>query len=214
MSDAVFEQPIDPTAQPAVEASSAPVPTNWIEIFFGILVEPIKTMRFLADANGKEFSGFGGAVLAVILPCALDGLRMTSPSQLVMAWVNVPVSIILGLLMWTTLAGLFSLTGWIFGAPTDRARRAFVLTGWAFTPWTFMAPLYCFRDMLGFWFALLAVIPFAWMFVLQMLAVREAFQLKSVQMLLLFFAVPALYVLLQSLQLIQGVYVSLTSIVP
>jgi hypothetical protein len=192
---------------------AAPVkPASWIENFVGMLTNPIKTMHELAELNEHQLTGFGGATLAVLVPCILDGLRMTPPTNLVVAPLTVTASVIMGLLMWATLAGLLSLTGWIFGAPISRCRRAFILTGWSFVPWMFMGPVYCYREALGLWFALFAVIPFAWMFILQMLAVREAFQLKSTQMLLLFFAVPSLYFLLQMLQVMQGFYVSITSV--
>jgi hypothetical protein len=185
---------------------------SWIENFVGVLLNPITTFRQLADQNEHHLTGFGGATMAVLVPCALDGLRMTPPSNMAMAGLTIPASIIMGLLMWATLAGLLSLTGWVFGAPMKRCRRAFVLTGWSFAPWMFMGPVYCYREALGIWFAIFAIIPFAWMFILQMMAVREAFELKSTQMLLLFFAVPSLYFLLQMLQVTQGFYVSLTSV--
>jgi hypothetical protein len=192
---------------------TAPVkPASWIENFVGILLHPIATFHELAELNQHQLTGFGGATLAVLIPCAMDGLRMTPPSNLVLAPLTVTASIIMGLLMWATLAGLMSLTGWVFGAPPSRCRRAFVLIGWSFAPWMFMGPVYCYREALGIWFAILAVVPFAWMFILQMLAVREAFELRSTQMLLLFFAVPSLYFLLQMLQVMQGFYVSITSV--
>lgn len=185
---------------------------SWIENFAGVITNPIRTFRELAVLNEHHLTGFGGATLAVVIPCALDGLRVAPPSNMAFALLTIPSSIIMGLLMWAALAGLLSLTGWIFGAPMSRCRRAFVLTGWSFVPWIFMGPVYCYRDALGMWFAILAVIPFGWMFVLQMLAVREAFELKSTQMILLFFAVPALYFTVQTMQVMQGFYVSLTSV--
>jgi hypothetical protein len=188
---------------------------TWIETFMGILLAPRDTMRGLAMLNDTRLTGFGGAVMAVILPCALDGLRITPPAKLGMATAMIPLSIALGILMWATMAGLLSLLAWIFGHAAEknaRIRRIFVLMGWSFAPWIFMAPIYCYRDALGIWFAPLAVIPFAWMFVLQILAVKVSFELRSLQTLILFFAVPSLYLFLQVLQTAQGFYVSLASV--
>jgi hypothetical protein len=200
-------------ATPPIESELRP--HSWIETFMGILVAPRQTMRELALLNDARLTGFGGAVIAVVLPCALDGLRITPPSKLGLATAMVPMSIVLGLLMWATMAGLLSLLAWIFGSPIEknaRIRRTFVLMGWSFAPWIFMAPIYCYRDALGIWFAMLAVIPFAWMFILQILAVKVSFELRSLQTLVLFFAVPALYFFLQILQMAQGFYVSFASV--
>lgn len=203
----------DFTAEPAGAMDFRP-PT-WIETLVGILLAPRATMRELAVMNDRHLTGFGGAFMAVVLPCALDGLRITPPAKLGLAIAMVPVSIGLGIAMWATMAGLLSLLAWIFGHAEERSariRRTFVLSGWSFAPWIFMAPIYCYREALGIWFAPLAVIPFAWMFVLQILAVKVSFELSSVQTLILFFAVPALYGLLQLLQMVQGFYVSLASV--
>ena len=185
---------------------------SWIENFTGMFVAPLKTMHELSDLNKDKLTGFGGATLAVVVPCALDGLRMTPPSNLGLSMLTIPTSIMMGLTMWVSLAGLIALLGWIFGAPIANCRRAFVLVGWSFVPWILMGPMYCYRDAMGIWFALFAVIPFAWMFVLQMMAVKVAYGLKSVQMVLLFFGVPAIYFLMQVMQVVQGVYVSITSV--
>lgn len=188
---------------------------SWIDTFMGILLAPRDTMRGLAMLNDRRLTGFGGALMAVVLPCALDGLRITPPTKLVLAIAMVPLSVGLGILMWATMAGLLSLLAWIFGHADEknaRIRRTFVLTGWSFAPWIFMAPIYCYREALGIWFAPLAVIPFAWMFILQILAVKASFELRSLQTLILFFAIPSLYFFLQVLQAAQGFYVSLASI--
>lgn len=202
-----------PSAEPI--ASAIVKPMTWIETFGGILVAPVQTMRnlaFLNDDNVVGITGVGGAALAVLIPFALEGIRSTPADSLGFAWLNVPFSMVLGMMLWLTLAGFYSLTASIFGAPANRCRRSFVLIGWSFAPWILTAPIYCYRELLGPAFVLVAAIPFVWTFILQMIAVRTSFELKSAQMLALFFIVPVLYQAQQMMQFAQGVFVSVSSL--
>jgi hypothetical protein len=201
----------NPPFEPAPQVAYGATPMNWVETFTGILCAPVQTMRALALLSDTHQAGIGGAALAVLLPFALDGIRLTPPSNLLFVWFNVPFAIILGMLLWLTIAGVYALTGSIFGSPRKFCRRAFVLTGWSYAPWMFMAPVYCYRELLGPAFTIFAAIPLVWTFILQMLAVKESFELRSSQVLALFFVVPVLYSAQQIMQLVQSVYVSLTS---
>lgn len=210
MTDAYLssESPIE---RPQVAAIEPLIQLSWIDTFAGILIQPIQTLRQLAAVADERFNGIGGAAAVVILAFGLDGLRMVPPQNLLLAWLYVPFSIFLGLMLWLSMAGFYSLTASIFGAPTSRCQRAFVLIGWSFAPWTLMAPIGCYRELLGPAFIVVAAIPFIWTFIMQVLAVRESFELRSMQVLALFVVVPALYQAQQILSFIQGLFATVSS---
>lgn len=214
MTDAFIadDQPLrEPEREPAPEQQLTPK-ASWIDLFTGVLIAPARTFDYLAELNSNSLTGLGAATLAVIIPCALDGLRLTPPNNMVMAWLHVPLSIVLGLFLWLTGASFYALLATIFKAPKSGCRSAFVLTGWAFAPWIFMAPIYCYKEVLGPVYPLIAILPFAWMFVLQILAVRRAFNLRAAQTIGLFFLAPFLYQTQQMLQIVQGIYASASSL--
>lgn len=209
------DQSFDPRQFAGDSTATAARPLSWVETFAGIIRAPVATMRELAHRGADQFvgiTGIGGAALAVVLPFALDGLRMTSPTQLGYAWVNVQMAITGGVVFWLVSAGLISVMAMIFGAPKERCSRIFVLLGWSFVPWIFLAPLHCYREVFGSAFVLVASLPVIWSFVLQVIAVRETFQLKPIQLLALFFVVPLLFQAQQLLQLAQMIWLTMSSV--
>lgn len=216
MTDAYIanDQPFpEPEPQPVSEPAPTNLPkANWIDLFTGVLIAPVRTFDYLAELNANSLTGLGAATIAVIVPFALEGLRLTPANNLAMAWLQVPLSICLGLFLWLVGASFYALLAAIFGSSKAGCRSAFVLTAWAFAPWIFMGPLTCYKQLLGPAFPLVAFIPLAWAFALQILAVKRSFQLSSAHTVALFFVIPFLYQTQSLLEFVQGIYSSASSL--
>jgi hypothetical protein len=195
----------------AVSLTPAKAP-SWVETFAGVLIAPDETFRGLAERAKDRLSGIGGAFATVCFVFALDGLRSTSTSALDWALLNVPSSIIAGLLMWLFLSTGLALLAACFNAPPDRTRALFVTTGWSFAPFALMAPVWCYRSLSGHAFPLLVMLPLVWVVVTQVRAIRETLQLKAWQVLALVFIVPALESAFSGMQMAQAFCVVLSSL--
>ena len=184
---------------------------TWVERLIGTLQNPRDTFARIHAENAKRISGFGSAALLVLLVFCMDGLRNASiKSGASIGW-NVFGSLLLGFLSWFSLAALVAILASCFGRNGQNIRGIVVSFGWTFTPWILMAPLFCYENVTGSFFAVLATIPALWIFVLQILAIMENFSLRWWQALLLAFVAPTLFTLVQILQFVQSLYVSMGS---
>jgi hypothetical protein len=176
---------------------------GWINAFLGTLVAPLSTFRAIVERE-KGQSQFTGACAAVALVAIMDGLRDLSPNSVGMAGISVPASVIFYLFVWLSAATAIGLVGMAFGKPSYRFGAIVSTMGWSFLPWIFMAPITCLSYGLGSVAALLAIIPALWVFVLQLLALNESYDLKFWQTLCLAVIVPVLVYLAQVSQLFQS----------
>lgn len=193
--------------------AGAPPKQNWVSTFTGVLLAPIQTMRQLAASSINGQGDMGGAFITVCLAFALDGLRLTSPSQPAWSLLNVPASLFFGIMLWLTLAGTLALVAACFNTPRHQIHAIFVTTGWSFAPWLLTAPIWCYRDLSGSSFVLFSSIPLIWTFITQICAIKETFEMKPWQTFVLIFAVPTIYSLLSMMQLAQAAYVALAPVV-
>ena len=178
-------------------------PLSWIDTFIGVLLHPQLTFEYLCRLNATQLTGLTGAVVLIALVFGLEGLRLSSASHLKWAFLNVPLAIIGGLIIWLGLAGVLCLTAACFNMPQDRIRGALVTLGWSFLPLIFLSPLVLYRPLFGPATILLMAIPLLWTFILQLLAITESFKLKGWQTITLVFLVPALFSIFQTAQLMQ-----------
>jgi hypothetical protein len=184
---------------------------GYAETFAGMVLCPRATLsRLAATANDADIAF---AAITVALVSAIDGLRLTQGHRAALAVLNVPAAVFVGLTAWLCLAGLLSLLAISFKFPEGRSRAIFVTTGWAFAPWILMSPIFCYRNLLGHYFVLLAFIPLFFVLVNQIYAIKTTFSLKDWQVLTLVFVVPLLWQVLSSIQVLEGLYLAITSFV-
>jgi hypothetical protein len=184
---------------------------NWIDTFTGVMLHPQQTFEHLCRLNATQLTGLTGAAVLVVLVFALEGLRLSSASQLKWAFLNVPLAVIGGVIIWLGLAGVLCLTAACFNTPQDRVRSALVTLGWSFLPLIFLSPLVLYKSLFGPATVLLMAIPLLWTFILQLLAITESFKLKGWQTITLVFLVPALFSIFQTAQLIQFLVATFSS---
>lgn len=189
------------------EAVSNPAPVQWIDTFLGVLVNPRATFARIREDNRESLHGFTGAMVLLVLVFAMDGLRFSTLPTIKWAAINLPAAVLAGGMYWLCLAGALSISALCFGAPKYKVRAVLVNLAWSFVPWLFMAPIGCFRHVLGPAIAMAVLVPMLWVFVLQIIAINESFELKSWQTLLLVLLVPTLLFWVQLGQFMQGVYV-------
>ncbi len=189
-------------------AISQPNPNlTWIDTFLGVLVAPRSTFARLREENRESLHGFAGAMVLLALVFALDGLRFSTVSSIKWAAVNLPSAIIMGGSYWLCLAAAVALGAICFGAPKYRVRAVMINLAWSFVPWLFMGPIGCFRNVLGPAISMMVCLAMLWVFILQLIAINESFEMKSWQTLALVFVLPGLLCWVQICQLLQGIYI-------
>lgn len=196
-----------------LDTSSKPVAGNFSDNLLGTLVAPVSTFRRLALECRSEINQLPGALAILSLVYAADALRLTPANQLNWALINVPAEVTAGLVLWLLSAAVINLTALCFGADISKARASFVTLAWSFLPWIFLGPLACFWKVLGPAHGLLMSLPLLWILVLQILAVKESFQMKAWQAIILFLLIPPLFSILQFMQFLQGLTATLSSII-
>lgn len=182
---------------------------SFIDTFLGTLLAPVQTFRQLALESINDTSALPGAFFIVILAFALDGLRLTPGGQLGWALINVPGEITGGLALWLLSAIVVSMTALCFGADMAKVRACFVTLGWSLLPWIFLGPLACFAKIFGTVQVLFMAIPLAWIIFLQVVAVKQSFQMKIWQALVLVMVLPPTLSSYQTLQFIQSLTATL-----
>jgi len=162
------------------------------ETAWGILVNPRKTFREILEHPEFDKHYFWGAVGIVFLSSVIDGLTM--PSLVSPGWVifSLFLSIMAGFVRWFFLAALAALTVTLFGAHMSRIAACLITTGWAFLPGILLAPLGCYRLVVGPFYPLLSMAVLFWVVALEWLAIQETYKLRGMEMYCLVFAVPSL----------------------
>ena len=177
---------------------------EFFEIFIGTLVAPIQTFRRLALECQNDIAHLPGAFGIVVLVSSLDALRLTPANNLRFAYFSVPAEIIAVLCLWILFALVVGLTALCFGADISRVRAAFVTLGWSFLPWILLSPLSCFWKVLGAAQIIFALLAFAWIMFLQIVAIKQSCQMKVWQVLVFVLLVPPLLAWVHLLQIVQS----------
>lgn len=183
---------------------------GYAETFAGMILSPRATLNRLSTQS--DDLSLAGAAITVALVFAVDGLRLTAGHRPLLAILNVPAAIFVGCVVWLSLAGVLSLIAACFKAPAAQVKAIFVTTGWAFAPWILMAPLWCYRPVLGHYFILFAFIPLLFVIINQILALAQTFELKTWQVLTLVFVVPLLWQVVSSIEALESVYLAFSAL--
>ncbi|CAN5577391.1 hypothetical protein BH10CYA1_BH10CYA1_22200 [soil metagenome] len=187
MSEA--EEAILPAAATANEVN------QWADIFYGLLVAPIRTIEILTDdeALGASYKTVVGAGVMVLLANGISGCvdAATSGSR---PSVAILISVeFQAIVMWLALSAIVHIVcGWASKREVS-LRTALVSVGWAFMPLIFAGPMSCFRS-LGIVYNLLAAIPLLWMCYLQWLVFNHSLAIGSVRMFALLVLGPPLFI--------------------
>lgn len=177
----------------------------FIEHFLGTLLAPVETFKRLgAQARETSDQGLPVAFAVVATVCALDGLRITSGSQMQFAAMNMMMMCTLGLLIWFLSGSVIALVASCFKAPVSNIRASYVTLGWSALPLLFAAPVSALEPALGGATVLLLNLILLWTFVLAVIAVTASYEMKGWQALALIIGAPALLGTLQFLQFLQG----------
>lgn len=212
-ADNSFDPPQDPT--PALEpraSTTAHQKLSFIETFVGTLLAPVQTFRQLVDDCRHEVNHLPAAFGIIVLVFAMDALRITPPDGLGWALLNVPTEVAGGVALWLLAGGIVSLTGLCFNADGAKCRASFVTLAWSFLPWLFMAPISCFAKLLGPAHVLFMIVPFTWIFFLQIVAIKTSFEMKAWQALALLLLVPPMLSWFQMMQFFQALSATLGSL--
>ncbi len=181
----------DVTLQPAASGVN-----QWADIFYGLLVAPVRTMRVLTEdeslaANNQTVYG---ALIMVVLANAISGavdasVIGTSPSLAILL-----SAVFQGLVMWLALSAILHIVcGWVSKHEVS-LRTALICVGWAFMPLIFVGPMSCFRS-LGLVYNFLAIVPVLWMLYLQWLVFDHSLAVGPVRMFALLVLGPPLFLL-------------------
>lgn len=185
---------------------------TFIETFLGTLVAPIQTARRLALESRADTSQLPGAFCLVILVFAFDALRLTPAKELGWALINVPGEVTGGLTLWLLSALLVSLAALCFGVAVSKVRAAFVTLGWSLLPWVFLGPIACFWRVFGHAHVILMAVPLCWILFLQIVAIKESFEMKLWQVLVLVLLLPPILSWYQMLQFLQSLTATVGSL--
>lgn len=185
---------------------------SFIELFLGTLVSPVSTFAACRNACQSKAAYVPETFALVIGIFALGGIRMSQLDSMGWAPLNIAIDVSTGLTVWLTAFGLLALTAACFNQEAGKIRSCLVTIGLSLTPWLLMGPISCLRGALGPLFIVLALLPAAWVFFLQIIAINQSFNMKSWQSICLALIVPSLLSSLQITQFFQILTVVLGSV--
>ena len=146
-------------------------PASWLDICFGILVSPLKTLGVISNPElyAPRLSALIGSMLAVIITALSNscvGMHSLGSSELAG---NTIASILANLFFWLVLAIFLRLLAALINVQAS-IRSCLIVTGWAFLPLIFKASAACFSNVtpagdllslgISIWFLILLVFAF------------------------------------------------------
>ena len=186
-----------PATEPSPTGSEVPqhpIYEGWQSTFSGILFRPDMTIDALVWNDRPRMRL--DALLVVLLIFTIMGLMKFSPSSPADSMVRTIAAIANGMLVWLGVALCMRMISTFQrkseGKERIRLNKALVNTGWIFTPLIFLAPLVCYKQILGPVFFLLAVIPIWWSIVLGIMTFNKSLSMTTTQLVLLSLIVPPL----------------------
>lgn len=165
-------QPHDPEALPPKE-DLTPLENQaigWANIFYGILIAPATTLDVLANPlrYRADSKGVLGAISAVFLCALLEGFAQSCFDTQPLA-LSVSITFVSDLVTWIMLAVFLAVWARCLKRET-KFSSALVVTGWAFVPLIFKAPLACYVLASKSTMVFLLVLPVIWFFILELIA--------------------------------------------
>ncbi len=169
---------------------------QWADIFYGLLVAPIRTIEVLTDdeALAPTWKTILGAAITVLLANGISGSVDASNNGL-RPTIAILISVEFeAVVLWLALSALVHIIcGWVSKREVAFS-TSLVGVGWAFMPLVFAAPMSCFRS-LGIVYNVLAAIPILWMCYLQWLILNHSLAIGTVRMFVLLVLGPPIFIL-------------------
>jgi hypothetical protein len=144
---------------------------HWLDIFFGLVVSPIKTFNFISNPvlYSPGLDALLGAMLIVIVAAAADSCVSINSFVTEELISEVTSSIVSDLFCWIVLATFARLLAAAMKVNTS-IRSCLIVTGWSFVPLLLKAPAACFSNVtilgdilsmaVSFWFLALLLFAF------------------------------------------------------
>ncbi len=154
----------------ADSGSEANAPIAWIDIFLGMLISPIRTLKTIG--NPEIYTPGMSAIFGSAGMVTLCGMARTPGdaycSSLNEAWLSLIASVLVNVFFWLVIACFVRQIAALMKIPTS-IRICLVVTGWAFFPLIFKAVATCFSHATLFG-NLLSWCTSAWFLVLELFA--------------------------------------------
>jgi len=166
----------------------------WQEIALGILVHPIATMSTLDQwldgdrvlVNQLTTKAFN----TVFLSSILLGLSRVQPDQSVDSILTVLLCLAAIMIIWVVMSGILAVLPSLLKARSVRWDKALALSGWAFLPLIFFAPILCFKLLVGALIFPFAMIPLLWSLILFWFAYKIALGVSNAKLFVLAVVLP------------------------
>lgn len=188
--DAQFHLP-QSSADIQESASAGGISFAWLDIAYGILFAPGKTLEILGNASVYKTGNraVAKAFLAFLLSTVVANFAtaVPEPNRQSLAAFFI-ISTLMSLFTWLSLAVFLQVLCSLFNRPINKL-STLIVTGWAFLPLVFTAPISCFV-LASDCFRTFSIIPLAWFIYLQVLAFKSLLKLGKVTTLFLLIVVP------------------------
>ncbi|MBU6450841.1 MAG: hypothetical protein KGS72_03615 [Cyanobacteria bacterium REEB67] len=164
------------------------------DVFYGVLIAPRQTLAILADRAkfpptfANLLLTFALVLFSVGLPAAMKASgNASAPEESVLKSISFAFG---NLFNWSILSLILYYLS--IGLRPNRLTlgNAFIVTGWAFLPFSFFAPVACFKLALGNGFIFFACLPAIWFLFLQWTAFQTALRVSNFKLLLIALVVP------------------------
>jgi len=144
---------------------------HWLDIFFGILVNPIKTFAVISnpDLYSPQLTALLSSMLVVIIAALADSCIAINSFVSAELILDVVSSLFSNLFFWLVLTIFARLLAAAMKVRIS-TRSCLIVSGWAFVPLMFKAPAACFSNVtilgdclsliISFWFLALVLFAF------------------------------------------------------
>jgi hypothetical protein len=188
----------EPVALPSQEEQSFDgrnEPIAWPNIFYGLLIAPATTLKVLANPHMYKADAYAvvGSLTTFCLCAAIESFAQAAlekENPLVLA---VGLSFAGDVITWLMLAIFLAVWARCLKCKTN-FWSALVVTGWAFEPVIFKAPIVCYHAACHGCGMLLAL-PAIWFLILELLAFDAVLQLGKARMLAIILVAPPLMII-------------------
>lgn len=138
---------------------------SWSDLFMGILLHPFDTFRELDRLASDEHlipdlttKAFNMVFLAAMI---VGGVRIQTDDGF-MSVMRILSTLTNCMMLWVILSMAMSSLSRVMNAQPVSWKKSLVLTGWAFAPVIFFAPVLCFKNAIGPAVILFATVPTWW----------------------------------------------------
>jgi hypothetical protein len=175
----------EPEALPSQADQAARVVNEsigWANIFYGLIIAPVTTLNVLANPRIYRVDRQGVmGVLALVVLCGLIESFAQAALDRQQPLANCVLAAFANdCLTWLILSAI--LLAWAALLKTETSfRTALIVTGWAYVPLIFKAPIVCFGLAATGFAQILLVLPVLWFFILELIAFDAVLKLGKVK---------------------------------